>query len=97
MKRFGLLEKIEQEEGEKNEPAHRILYDMVYHTTPILLCVLGLFAYKAGVLNIALEGMMLAGSFYSCLCGITYPGYLAHFISQRYWSRLSAWCLLILP
>lgn len=42
----------------------RILYDMVYHTTPILLCVLGgLFAYKAGVLNIALEGIMLAGSF----------------------------------
>lgn len=49
----------------------RILYDAVYHTTPILLCVLGgLFAYKAGVLNIALEGMMLAGSFISVLVAI---------------------------
>lgn len=44
----------------------RILYDTIYHTTPILLCVLGgIFAYKAGVLNIALEGMMLAGAFVS--------------------------------
>lgn len=34
-----------------------ILYDSVYHTAPILLCVLGgTFAYKANVLNISLEG-----------------------------------------
>lgn len=49
----------------------RILYDTVYHTTPILLLVLGgLFAYKAGVLNIALEGMMLAGAFLSILTAL---------------------------
>jgi len=41
-----------------------ILYDMVYHSTPIILCVIGgVFAYKANVLNIALEGMMLCGAF----------------------------------
>ncbi len=41
-----------------------ILYDTVYHSTPIILCVLGgIFAYKANVLNIALEGMMLGGAF----------------------------------
>ncbi|MDD3402125.1 MAG: ABC transporter permease [Hespellia sp.] len=45
-----------------------ILYDSVYHAIPILLCVLGgIFAYKANVLNIALEGMMLAGAFVSVL------------------------------
>ena len=45
-----------------------ILYDSVYHTTPILLCVLGgIFAYKANVLNIALEGFMLSASFVSML------------------------------
>lgn len=45
-----------------------ILYDCVYHAVPILLCVLGgIFAYKANVLNIALEGMMLAGAFVSVL------------------------------
>ncbi|WP_070042919.1 ABC transporter permease [Robinsoniella peoriensis] len=45
-----------------------ILYDSVYHATPILLCVLGgIFAYKANVLNIALEGIMLAGAFVSLL------------------------------
>ncbi len=43
-----------------------ILYDTVYHSIPIILCVIGgAFAYKAGVLNIALEGMMLMGSFMS--------------------------------
>lgn len=45
-----------------------ILYDTIYHATPILLCVLGgLFAYKANVLNIALEGMMLSGAFFILL------------------------------
>lgn len=47
-----------------------ILYDSVYHSAPILLCVLGgIFAYKANVLNIALEGIMLAGAFISVLVG----------------------------
>lgn len=45
-----------------------ILYDTVYHSAPIILCVLGgIFAYKANVLNIALEGMMLIGAFVSTL------------------------------
>lgn len=45
-----------------------ILYDTVYHSAPIILCVLGgVFAYKANVLNIALEGMMLIGAFVSTL------------------------------
>lgn len=45
-----------------------ILYDSVYHATPILLCVLGgIFAYKANVLNIALEGIMLTGAFSALL------------------------------
>lgn len=45
-----------------------ILYDSVYHTAPILLCVLGgILAYKANVLNIALEGFMLAGCLVSIL------------------------------
>ena len=45
-----------------------ILYDCVYHSAPIILCVLGgMFAYKANVLNIALEGMMLNGAFVSIL------------------------------
>ena len=45
-----------------------ILYDCLFHAVPILLCVLGgIFAYKANVLNIALEGMMLAGAFVSVL------------------------------
>ena len=45
-----------------------ILYDTVYHSAPIILCVIGgIFAYKANVLNIALEGMMLNGAFVSVL------------------------------
>lgn len=45
-----------------------ILYDCVYHSAPIILCTLGgVFAYKANVLNIALEGMMLNGAFVAVL------------------------------
>ncbi len=58
------------------------LYDSVYHTTPILLCVLGgIYAYKANVLNISLEGMMMAGAFLAVLVphftGNILLGYLA--------------------
>lgn len=46
----------------------KILSDSLYFTGPILLCTLGgLFAYKAGVINIGLEGMMLFGGFISAL------------------------------
>ncbi|MDO4478621.1 MAG: ABC transporter permease [Lachnospiraceae bacterium] len=45
-----------------------IVYETVVYLGPVLLCVLGgLFAYKANVLNIALEGMMLMGAFMSVL------------------------------
>ena len=45
-----------------------IIYDTVYHSIPIILCVIGgAFAYKANVLNIGLEGMMLSGAFFSVL------------------------------
>ena len=45
-----------------------ILYDTVYHASPIILCVIGgVFAYQANVLNIALEGMMGIGAFASTL------------------------------
>jgi simple sugar transport system permease protein len=41
-----------------------ILHDSLSFTGPILLCTLGgLFAYKSGVINIGLEGMMLFGGF----------------------------------
>jgi simple sugar transport system permease protein len=51
-----------------------ILYDTIFHSTPIILCVLGgIFAYKANVLNIALEGMMLAGAFIVMLV-VNYTG-----------------------
>lgn len=47
---------------------NNILYDTVYHSTPLILCVLGgIFAHKANVLNISLEGMMLLGAFSSAL------------------------------
>lgn len=50
------------------ELLNNILYDTVYHSTPIILCVIGgMFAYKANVLNIALEGMMLNGAFVATL------------------------------
>ena len=47
---------------------NNILYDMLYHSTPLILAVLGgLFAHKANMLNIGLEGMMLMGAFSSAL------------------------------
>lgn len=53
------------------ELLNSILYDTVYHSAPIILCVIGgIFAYKANVLNIALEGMMLNGAFISVLVSI---------------------------
>ncbi len=67
-----------------------ILYDSVYHTAPILLCVLGgIFAYKANVLNIALEGIMLTGAFVSIL--------IAHFtqnLALAYLGAIGA-CMLV--
>lgn len=45
-----------------------ILSDSLYFTGPILLCTLGgLFAYKSGMINIGLEGMMLFGGFIAAL------------------------------
>lgn len=47
---------------------NNILYDTVYHSVPLILAVLGgLFAHKANVLNIGLEGMMLMGAFSTTL------------------------------
>jgi len=67
-----------------------ILYDTVYHSTPIILCVLGgIFAYKANVLNIALEGMMLNGAFVSVftvyLTGSISAGILAAVLTTLLW------------
>ncbi|MDR2629454.1 MAG: ABC transporter permease [Spirochaetaceae bacterium] len=64
-----------------------ILYDSIYHSTPILLCVLGgVFAYKANVLNIALEGFMLSAAFMvmliAYLTGNLVLGYIAAFVSS---------------
>lgn len=45
-----------------------ILYDTLFHSTPVILLVIGgVFAYKANVLNIALEAMLLMGAFTSAL------------------------------
>ena len=57
----------------------QILYDTVYHSAPIILCVIGgVFAYKANVLNIALEGMMAIGAFVSVLVTFLTPVSYTH-------------------
>ena len=61
---------------------NNIIYQSVVYLAPVLLCVLGgIFAYKANVLNIALEGMMMAGAFVSMLIasltGSVPAGYLS--------------------
>ena len=54
---------------------NNILYDTIYHSAPIILSVLGgIFAYKANVLNIALEGFMLMGAFVSALFVMLWGG-----------------------
>lgn len=59
-----------------------ILYDTVYHSAPIILCVIGgIFAYKANVLNIALEGMMLMGAFASTLTAFYTQNILLGFLA----------------
>jgi len=45
-----------------------ILYDTLFHSTPVILLVIGgVYAYKSNVLNIALEGMLLMGAFTASL------------------------------
>jgi len=68
----------------------RLLSETIFHATPILLCVLGgIFAYKAGVLNIALEGFMLSASFVSVLVSFLTQnillGYLFAVLSCLVW------------
>lgn len=59
----------------------RVLHQTVIDASPILLCVLGgLWAYKANVLNVGLEGMMLAGSFVSVLSLFGGLGFAASYL-----------------
>lgn len=55
----------------------KVLYDTVLNAAPILLAVLGgIYAYKANVLNVALDGMMTLGAFVTCLTMINTENYL---------------------
>lgn len=65
------------------ELLNNILYDTVYNSVPIILCVIGgIFAYKANVLNIALEGMMLNAAFIvTLMVFITENIYLSIFLA----------------
>lgn len=58
----------------------KILHDTLYFSGPIILCTLGgLLAYKANVINIGLEGMMLFGGFIAVLL---------IFITESWWIGL---------
>ena len=47
---------------------NNIIYQAIVYLSPVLLATLGgIFAYKANVLNISLEGMMMTGAFVSVL------------------------------
>lgn len=60
----------------------KILHDTLYFSGPIILCTLGgLLAYKAGVINIGLEGMMMFGGFIATLIIFT---------TQSWWLGLIA-------
>lgn len=61
----------------------KILSDSLYFTGPILLCTLGgLFAYKSGIINIGLEGMMLFGGFISALVIFFTQSWILGFIAS---------------
>lgn len=65
---------------------NNLVDQMVVYLSPVLLCVLGgIFAYKANVLNIALEGMMMGGAFVSILMasltGSVALGYVAAIVA----------------
>ena len=56
------------------ELLNSILYDTVYHSAPIILCVIGgIFAYKANVLNIALEAPKSARALYKLIYAMVLP------------------------
>lgn len=58
-----------------------ILYDTLFHSTPVILLVIGgVYAYKANVLNIALEGMLVMGAFTASLVILTTGSMLAGLI-----------------
>ena len=76
--------KIDQQEGsEIMDFILKILSDSLYFTGPILLCTLGgLFAYKSGIINIGLEGMMLFGGFISALVIFFTQSWILGFIAS---------------
>lgn len=54
----------------------KILHDAILSAAPLILAVVGgIFAHRANVLNIALEGMMLLGAFFTCLFTILLGSY----------------------
>ncbi len=55
----------------------KVMYDTILNAAPLLFAVLGgIFAYKANVLNVALDGMMMLGSFVTCIAMMNTNNYL---------------------